>query len=205
MDAPENREFTLHGINHLAMVARDMVQTIDFYEGVLGMPLVLTLALPDGGQHFFFDGGNETLIAFFWFPNAPEPDHAGEVAPAHLPAQGDIVSAIGSCNHVAFTVPEDKFEEYVAKLHAKGVTCSEIMNHDDSKWQMSRTYHEGVWLRSVYFWDPNGIMLEFATLTKKLTPGDVRHDPKNKDGELVPLANTAAGPRLAGHMADIDA
>jgi catechol 2,3-dioxygenase-like lactoylglutathione lyase family enzyme len=43
------------GINHLALVCRDMAETQRFYEGVLGMPLVKTLALPDGGQHFFFD------------------------------------------------------------------------------------------------------------------------------------------------------
>jgi catechol 2,3-dioxygenase-like lactoylglutathione lyase family enzyme len=202
MSTSVNPEFTFRGINHLAMVARDMAETIDFYEGVLGMRLVLTLNLPDGGQHFFFDAGNETLMAFFWFPNGFEPDRPGEAAPAHLPAQGDIVSAIGSCNHVAFTVPEEKFEEYVAKLKDKGIACSEIMNHDDSKWQVSRRYHDGVWLRSVYFWDPNGIMLEFAALTKELTPADVRHDPRNAAGEFVPLADTVAGRRL-GRRSDV--
>jgi catechol 2,3-dioxygenase-like lactoylglutathione lyase family enzyme len=199
MTAPVNREFSFLGINHLAMVARDMAETIDFYEGILGMPLVKTIALPDDGQHFFFYAGNETLLAFFWFPNAPQA-RRGESSPAHLPAQGDMVSAIGSCNHIAFTVPVDLFDAYVVKLQNKGVTTSEIMNHDYSKWQMSRRNHAEVWLRSVYFWDPNGIMLELATLKRPFTAADVSHDPKNAVGDDVPLAATAYGKRLAGNL-----
>jgi len=42
-----NTEFELGGINHLALVSSDMQQTIDFYSGVLGMPLVKTLDLPN--------------------------------------------------------------------------------------------------------------------------------------------------------------
>ena len=55
------------GINHLALVCRDMAETVAFYEGALGMPLVKTVALPDGGQHFFFDCGGGSLLAFFWW------------------------------------------------------------------------------------------------------------------------------------------
>ena len=50
--------FELRGVNHLALVCRDMAATVDFYTGVLGMPLVKTIELPGGmGQHFFFDIG----------------------------------------------------------------------------------------------------------------------------------------------------
>ena len=59
------------GINHLALVCRDMAETVAFYTEKLGMPLVKTVALPDGGQHFFFDCGGDTLLAFFWWPDAP--------------------------------------------------------------------------------------------------------------------------------------
>ena len=48
------------GINHLALVCRDMAETRRFYEGVLGMPLGKTVALPDGDQHFFFDTRHTT-------------------------------------------------------------------------------------------------------------------------------------------------
>ena len=56
-----NSEFEIRGINHLALVCSDMERTVDFYSNVLGMPLIKTIELPDGGgQHFFFDcgGGN---------------------------------------------------------------------------------------------------------------------------------------------------
>ena len=59
------------GINHLALVCRDMEETVAFYAGVLGMPLYKTVALPDGGQHFFFDCGGGDSVAFFWWPDAP--------------------------------------------------------------------------------------------------------------------------------------
>jgi hypothetical protein len=41
----------------------------------------------------------------------------------------------------------------------------------------SRDNHPGVFVRSVYFTDPNGIMMEFAAFTRKMTPADIRHPP----------------------------
>ena len=71
--AGRNKEFELRGVNHLALVCRDMARTVDFYANVLGMPLTKTIDLPAGmGQHFFFDIGNGDSLAFFWFPEAPE-------------------------------------------------------------------------------------------------------------------------------------
>jgi hypothetical protein len=52
-----------------------------------------------------------------------------------------------------------------------------VLNHDDSPRQVSRTMHEGVFVRSVYFMDPNGILLEFACWTKTFTEDDVKHRP----------------------------
>ena len=45
-----NDQYELRGINHLALVCRDMKKTVDFYSGVLGMPLTKTINLPGGGQ-----------------------------------------------------------------------------------------------------------------------------------------------------------
>ena len=53
------------GINHVALVCRDMKETVHFYSEILSMPLFKTVQLPDGGQHFFFDCGNNNSIAFF--------------------------------------------------------------------------------------------------------------------------------------------
>jgi catechol 2,3-dioxygenase-like lactoylglutathione lyase family enzyme len=53
------------GINPLALMCRDMAETVKFYTEALRMPLVKTVALPDGGQHFFFDCGGGSLLATY--------------------------------------------------------------------------------------------------------------------------------------------
>jgi catechol 2,3-dioxygenase-like lactoylglutathione lyase family enzyme len=170
-------DFEFRGVHHLALVCRDMGRTVDFYTGVLGMPLVMTIDLPHGmGQHFFFDIGNGDTLAFFWYPETPEPA-PGVSAPAQYPIIGDSRSAIGSMNHVAFAVPPEKFDEYVARLHEKGVETSGVTNHDDSEHQITRRMHDGVFLRSVYFFDPDGALLELACWTRPLRPEDAMAEP----------------------------
>ena len=181
-----NSEFQLRGINHLALVSSDMARTVDFYTNVLGMPMIKTLEIPGGGQHFFFDCGNGDSVAFFWFPDAP--GHApGIASAANLPGSGDISTAHGSMNHVAFDVPPEKFDEYVERLSAKGVAVSPVVNHDDSERTIAAELHPGVFVRSVYFQDPDGIMLEFACWTREFGPEDVHHAPANAEGERVAL------------------
>jgi catechol 2,3-dioxygenase-like lactoylglutathione lyase family enzyme len=170
--------FELGGINHLALVCSDMERTVEFYTNVLGMPLVKTIELPAGmGQHFFFDCGGGDCLAFFWFPDAPD-GVPGVSAPAARPDQGSLTSAIGSMNHVAFAVPPEQIDAYRVRLLAAGVDCTEVANHDDSEWGISDKLHPGVFVRSVYFQDPDGILLEFACWTKTLTEDDVVHAPK---------------------------
>ena len=170
--------FQLRGINHLALVCSDMKRTVEFYRDVLGMPLIKTLELPDGmGQHFFFDIGNGDSLAFFWFPGAPARE-PGVSTPASLPGLGDITTAVASMNHVAFDVPADQIDAYAQRLRDRGVRCIGPVNHDDSPEGWSMDLHEGVFMRSVYFFDPDGIALEFAAWTRSLRPDDVRHAPR---------------------------
>lgn len=165
------------GLNHLALVCRDMARTVDFYSNVLGFPLVKTVELPGGrGQHFFFDIGNGAALAFFWFPNAPEPV-PGVTHQGHLDSPGGPVSAIASMNHVAFDVAPDEIEAIRARLVAAGVACTPVVNHDDSPRGASREMHDGVFVRSVYFRDPDDIQLEIAAWTKVFDESDVRHAP----------------------------
>ena len=179
-----------------------MERTVDFYTNVLGMPLVKTIELPAGmGQHFFFDCGGGDCLAFFWFPDAPD-GVPGISAPAARPDQGDLTSAIGSMNHVAFDVAPEKIEEYRDRLVAAGVHCTEVANHDDSEWGISDEMHPGVFVRSVYFQDPDGILLEFACWMRSFTPSDVAHAPakapaKAEDVELAaePELPAPAAPR----------
>ena len=93
------------------------------------------------------------------------------------PDQGELTSAIGSMNHVAFDVPADKIDDYRARLLAAGVPCTEVANHDDSEWGISEEMHDGVYVRSMYFQDPDGILLELTGWTRPLTPADVAHEP----------------------------
>lgn len=173
-----NSEFALGGINHVALVCSDMAKTVDFYSNVLGMPLIKSLDLPGGiGQHFFFDAGNGDCVAFFWFRDAPD-GVPGVSAPAAIPGIGEIVSATGSMNHLAFHVPAEKFDEYRQRLKDKGVRVGPVLNHDESPAQVSATVHPGVYVRSFYFFDPDGITLEFACWTKEFESGDAKTAPK---------------------------
>jgi catechol 2,3-dioxygenase-like lactoylglutathione lyase family enzyme len=174
-----NTEFELRGFNHLALVCRDMAETVAWYEDKLGMKLVKTLELPGGrGQHFFLDIGNGVDgIAFFWFPDAP-----GGV-PGETLQNRRGVTAIGTANHIAFDVPAERFEAYRQKLIDKGVEVTEIINHANSLDGGHKADYDpasddaDVFIRSMYFKDPNGTTLEFACWTKVLDESDVRHAP----------------------------
>lgn len=177
-----NMEFEFCGVNHLALVCKDMAKTVEFYRDILGIPLIKTLDLPgDRGQHFFFDIGNGDSLAFFWFADAP-PAAAGIAAPAFLPTQGSFVSAHGSMNHLAINIRAEKFDEYYQRLIDKGIKVTPILNHDDGPNQIAAELHDGVFVRSVYFFDPDGICLELAAWTKSFTEQDVAHDPVQADG-----------------------
>ena len=174
----ENREFDLQGINHLALVCKDMEKTVEFYTEVLGMPLIKTLEIPGGGQHFFFDCGGGDAVAFFWFPDAPE-FAPGLSAPADKPVGGgDPKSAHGSMNHLAFNVSPEKIDEYREKLAAKGVDVTIVANHDDSPMTVSPEINDTTFVRSIYFRDPDGIVLEFAATTRAFTEDDIKVPPK---------------------------
>jgi catechol 2,3-dioxygenase-like lactoylglutathione lyase family enzyme len=141
---------TPRGVHHLALNTDDMKATIDFYAGVLGLPLVHALKVPPGLgtgpgnrgnppfenlRHYFFDAGGDSLVAFFEIPKGAKP-------------KGDR-DAIAAMQHVSFAVTEARFEDVRARLEAAGVpTLGPI--------------HVGTQTWSIYFFDPNGIRLEFS-------------------------------------------
>ena len=184
MATPKNAVFDIGGINHLALVCKDMAKTVDFYTNVLGMPLIKTIDLPmNSGQHFFFDIGNGDSLAFFWFPNAPEAT-PGVASAANLPGKGALTSGHGSMNHVAFNVPAEKIDAYYETLTARGVKCTKIFNHDESEYQASPEITPTTFVRSIYFFDPDGICLEFASWTRVIDPKiDVKHEPVDANGK----------------------
>lgn len=173
------KEFQLQGINHLALVCKDMARTVDFYCNTLGLELIKTIEIPGGGQHFFFDIGNGDALAFFWFPEAPEASPGIASVDPNALKTGEIKTAQGSMNHVALQVPPDKLEEYQAQLSAKGVETTPILHHADVPEGYVSEADETTFISSFYFFDPNGILLEFAAQLRKLgnTEGDVQYPP----------------------------
>jgi glyoxylase I family protein len=123
------------GIHHAALICSDPERTIEFYQGLLGFPLVELVENRDypGSSHFFFDVGNSTLLGFFDFPGLG-------LEPA--------VEAIGSVQHIAIHVPRARWEQLRERLDEKGV---EYVGPD-------RGIEE-----SMYFKDPDGIQIELLS------------------------------------------
>jgi catechol 2,3-dioxygenase-like lactoylglutathione lyase family enzyme len=136
------------GIHHLALNTEDMRTTVDFYTRVVGMPLVHAMKVPPGLgagpanrgnppyediRHYFFDMGNDSLLAFFEIPRGAEPK-----------ARRD---AIGGMQHVAFAVTPRNFSALQKRLRKSGVAFDGPIDILPG-------------LVSIYFLDPNGIRLE---------------------------------------------
>jgi glyoxylase I family protein len=125
-------ESTGGGVHHVALICSDPETTIDFYQGLLGFPVVELFENRDypGSTHFFFDIGNRNLLAFFDFPGLGlEP----------------VPEGLGGVQHLAISVTPEQFEAAKGRLSAAGVT---YLGPD-------RGIDE-----SVYFKDPDGIQVE---------------------------------------------
>jgi hypothetical protein len=80
-------------------------------------------------------------------------------------------------NHVAFDVPPEKIDEYRERPARAGIDVTPVVNHDESPNQASKEITPSTFVRSLYFRDPDGIMLEFAAWTRELDERDVNCDP----------------------------
>jgi len=123
---------TVQGIHHLALICRDVEETIQFYQEFLGFPLVELVENRDyaGSSHFFFDIGDRNLLGFFDFP--------GHEHPA-------FTETIGGVQHLAISISPEQYEAARKKLDEAGVA---YLGPD-------RGVEE-----SMYFRDPNGVGLE---------------------------------------------
>lgn len=123
---------TVRGVHHIALICRDVEETIRFYQDFLGFPLVELVENRDyaGSSHFFFDIGNGNLLGFFDFPGHDHPD---------------FTETIGGVQHIALSTDEQNFATARGKLDAVGV---EYLGPD-------RGVEDSLYLR-----DPNGIGIE---------------------------------------------
>ena len=123
------------GIHHAALICSDVERTIEFYQGLLGFPLVELVENRDyqGSSHLFFDLGNSTLLGFFDFPG--------------LGLQPGVES-IGSVQHIAISASKQSWDAVRARLDAAGIPYAgpDI----------------GI-PESMYFTDPDGIQIEMLS------------------------------------------
>ncbi len=101
------------GVHHITLIGADKQTSVDFWEGVLGMPFVFeqpNLDVPEE-NHLYFDPGDGRLITIFTREDR-RPD------PTPTP------QAIGSLHHLAFTVSRATYTQVVARLAARGIQNS---------------------------------------------------------------------------------
>jgi catechol 2,3-dioxygenase-like lactoylglutathione lyase family enzyme len=96
------------GLHHFAVVARDVEETIRFYQELLEFPLTEIFENRDyqGSNHFFFDIGHDNLLAFFDFPGLDV---------------GEYAEVLGGLHHIAISVEPQKWEHLKGKLDDAGV------------------------------------------------------------------------------------
>ncbi len=135
----------VQGVHHLTFVGSNREATIDFYQGVLGMPLVFeqpNLDVPEE-MHLYFDTGDGRLLTFF-------------VRPTRTTDPTPNPQEIGNLHHIAFTVSHATYTQVAARLNERGI------------WNTGNI--DRGFMDSIYFRDPNGQLLEAACY--KFVPPD---------------------------------
>jgi glyoxalase family protein len=126
------------GVHHITLVGADRQTSIDFWEGVLGMPFVFEQPNLDNESesHLYFDPGDGRLITVFTNEErAPDPERTS--------------TAIGAVHHVAFAVSQATFWQVEQRLNERGI------RHSGPK--------DRGFMDSIYFQDPLGLLIELAS------------------------------------------
>ncbi len=132
------RKLQSQGVHHITIVGANRQTSIDFWEGVLGMPFVFEQPNLDNESesHLYFDPGDGRLITIFTNEER-EPD----------PARTSM--DIGCVHHVAFAVSQATFKQVVERLDERGI------RHSGPK--------DRGFMDSIYFEDPLGLLIELAS------------------------------------------
>jgi catechol 2,3-dioxygenase-like lactoylglutathione lyase family enzyme len=126
------------GVHHITLVGADRQTSIDFWEGVLGMPFVFeqpNLDVP-AESHLYFDPGDGRLITIFT-NEGRKPDDT------HNPTD------IGNVHHIAFAVSHAVFAQAAKRLDERGIPHSGVKDRG--------------FMDSIYFRDPLGQLYELAS------------------------------------------
>jgi catechol 2,3-dioxygenase-like lactoylglutathione lyase family enzyme len=132
------RKLQSQGVHHITIVGADRQTSIDFWEGVLGMPFVFEQPNLDreSESHLYFDPGDGRLITIFTDEGRkPDPERTS--------------TDVGAVHHVAFAVSQATFAQAVERLDERGI------RHSGPK--------DRGFMDSIYFEDPLGLLIELAS------------------------------------------
>lgn len=132
------RKLQSQAVHHITLTGADRQTSIDFWEGVLGMPFVFeqpNLDNPDE-SHLYFDPGDGRLITIFT-NESRTPD------PERTPTDP------GCVHHIAFSLSNATFRQAVERLDERGIAHSGVKDRG--------------FMDSIYFTDPLGLLIELAS------------------------------------------
>jgi catechol 2,3-dioxygenase-like lactoylglutathione lyase family enzyme len=132
------RKLQTQGLHHITLVGADRQTSIDFWEGVLGMPFVFEQPNLDNpaDSHLYFDPGDGRLITIFT-------NEDREADPTRTSTD------TGTVHHIAFAVSQATFKQAVERLDERGI------GHSGPK--------DRGFMDSIYFEDPLGLLIELAS------------------------------------------
>ena len=132
------RKLQSQGVHHITIVGADRQTSIDFWEGLLGMPFVFDQPNLDnpGESHLYFDPGDGRLITVFT-------NEEREGDPARTPTDP------GCVHHLAFALSQATFMQAVERLDERGIKHSGVKDRG--------------FMDSIYFEDPLGLLIELAS------------------------------------------
>jgi glyoxalase family protein len=146
------RKLQTQGVHHITIVGADRQTSIDFWEGLLGMPFVFEQPNLDNASesHLYFDPGDGRLITVFTNEER-EPDPTRTATDP------------GCVHHLAFSLSQATFAQTVERLDERGIRHSGVKDRG--------------FMDSIYFEDPLGLLIELASYRFEppwgVTHGDV--------------------------------
>lgn len=104
---------TARGVHHVALISSDVERTVEFYDGLLGFPLVEMFENRDyeGSTHFFFDIGHGNTLAFFDLPGVPV---------------GPYAEVLGGHHHLAISIERSQWESARQRLDDAGIAYAHV-------------------------------------------------------------------------------
>jgi glyoxalase family protein len=131
------RKLQSQAVHHITLTGADRQTSIDFWEGVLGMPFIFEQPNLDRPEesHLYFDPGDGRLITIF-----TNEERTG--TPDRTPMDP------GCVHHIAFAVSKATWDQAIERLEERGI------EHSGPK--------DRGFMDSIYFKDPLGLLIELA-------------------------------------------